>query len=370
LGVQKYCSELLNYFDFCYGSCTRLILQNGFVIGFSKNGIRQGDPLGPLFYALGLQSVLEEVKHNFPNVDICYFLDDGFLHGYSEETVTAYYFLQDRLKHINQLLDVDDPKKIILFSTLFNPSSAFFPKELNVSSDGILCLGCPFGSDNFINENLSKIIKKLSSDISDLKNVDVRCSFLLTRFCINTRGTYHARVCFPGNFCKFANKFDSCVDSLISYWAGGSPLDSISSKIRGLPWGLNLSRLEDISIPAFTNSFTRSLEFGKSILNGSLWKWAVEWGDELLSRYCQCLKIYCPDFSFSDGGTINSQFDNSVACFNTIHNNLIEEFRNLNQPELASMLIGNKFLYSSSPVICFLNWFNSERKIPSNSYIF
>ena len=184
---------------------------------------------------------------------------------------------------------------------------------------------------------------------------------------VNTRGTYHARVCFPGIFCKFAIKFDSCVDSLIAHWAGISSLDDLSSKIRSLPWGLNLPRLEDISIPAFTNSFTRSLEYGKSLLDGSLWSWAVEWGDSMLTRFTHCLKIYCPDFSFSNGGTIQSQNENTVSCFDTIHNNLISTFIDSNKPELASVLTSYKLLNSSNSN-CFLNWFKTERFLPTLTF--
>ena len=62
LGVLKFSPELINYFDWSYGSCTKLVMINGVVIGHSETGLRQGDPLGPMFYSMGIQLILLKFK--------------------------------------------------------------------------------------------------------------------------------------------------------------------------------------------------------------------------------------------------------------------------------------------------------------------
>ena len=51
-GIIQHCPELLSYFDWSYGSCTRLVMVNGEVIGLSRNG----RPFGSSILLPGLRS--------------------------------------------------------------------------------------------------------------------------------------------------------------------------------------------------------------------------------------------------------------------------------------------------------------------------
>ena len=43
---------------------------------WSKQGVRQGDPCGPLLFALTVQPILQSLRETFPGVRIIAFLDD------------------------------------------------------------------------------------------------------------------------------------------------------------------------------------------------------------------------------------------------------------------------------------------------------
>ena len=162
-GIIKHCPELLSYFDWSYGSCTRLVMVNGEVIGLSRNGVRQGDPLGPLFYCLGLDQVIAEASIRFPNVNILYYLDDGFIFGSADDVREAFDWLDIALSGINQILDKSNPTKCIIFANL-GTNASNFPIGLSVSSEGLKVLGCPYGCESFIQNCLNKEVAKITGN--------------------------------------------------------------------------------------------------------------------------------------------------------------------------------------------------------------
>ena len=51
--LRTYCPQLLEYFAITHGERSKAFLPNGFQIGWCSRGVRQGDPLAGLFYAIG-----------------------------------------------------------------------------------------------------------------------------------------------------------------------------------------------------------------------------------------------------------------------------------------------------------------------------
>jgi hypothetical protein len=354
-GILKHCPELLWYFDWCYGSCTRLVMVNGIVLGLSACGVRQGDPLGPLFYCLGLDQVLFEAQQRFPSVDFLYYLDDGFLHGVDKDVIQAYDFLKDQLALINQILDTGDPKKCIIFASRFSPHEDF-PSELKISTEGLLVLGCPYGSPDYIDTELIKIVSKLSVLVKRLELVDAKCAYVLVKYCINTKGSYLARVCSPWCILKHAERFDAIIDNLIAFWCEVSSIDVLSSKLRSLPWGLKLPRLQDIASSAFSSSFALALEKGR--LSRNNWGWAIAFGDSLLKRHVDVISVFIKDFCFSSANLIiPKQSSNSSLVFEKSFDSILLSL--VMEKELCSYLISLKLLYSPE---CDMNsWLNSYK---------
>ena len=71
-----------------YGSQPILLLNDRPI--YSCCGVQQGDPLGPLGFALVLQPVIEKIKEEVPGLLInVWYLDDGTLCGTEEELAIA-----------------------------------------------------------------------------------------------------------------------------------------------------------------------------------------------------------------------------------------------------------------------------------------
>ena len=62
----------------------------------SQQGVQQGDPLGPLFFALAWHPVAEAIQRVCPNTWTSFYLDDGHLVGPLDELVSAMQLLHDQ----------------------------------------------------------------------------------------------------------------------------------------------------------------------------------------------------------------------------------------------------------------------------------
>jgi hypothetical protein len=191
--IIKYCPDLLSYFMWAYGDSTELVLINGKVIGRSSTGVRQGDPLGPLFFALGFFGPLLETKMAFPDIDLIAFLDDGVIHGTFPRAIEALKFFMVALNKVNLKINL---KKTLIFGNSHIVDNFFDPDLPNIcySSEGFVILGCPIGSSDFANDELEKLYIDFKRRLFLLRKVDVQTSFILLKFCVNTKWNYYGSV--------------------------------------------------------------------------------------------------------------------------------------------------------------------------------
>ena len=66
-----------------------LLQDQSTIILTSEEGVHQRDPLGPMLFSLGIQSLLCDVQSNHPSVTVLAYLDDVFLIGSLEEALAS-----------------------------------------------------------------------------------------------------------------------------------------------------------------------------------------------------------------------------------------------------------------------------------------
>ena len=85
--VRHHLPQLAPWADWCYGRAG--VLRYGDHTILSTAGVQQGDPLGPLLFALALQPALEAAKAAAP-LDLCFaYLDDVVLAGREDHVLRA-----------------------------------------------------------------------------------------------------------------------------------------------------------------------------------------------------------------------------------------------------------------------------------------
>jgi hypothetical protein len=332
-GIIKFCPSLLNYFNWAYGDATELVLINGKVIGHSSSGIRQGDPLGPMFFCLGFYDPLIKTKEAFPDVDILGYMDDTVIHGNLASSIEALKFFGNELKQIGLTINC---KKTLLFghSSIIDSFNDPELPDISKSSTGFIILGCPVGTSDYINNELENLFNNFKFHLSLLRKVDIQISFILLKFCVNTKWGYYGRVCCPWLIKTFASKIDLEVDKIISWFMGINRLSLISSLVRNLPSSLNIPRFEIISNPGWVSSFIKAFNFAK-INFSNAWSWALSSGNASLLNHIHTINLFktiFPDgmdnFSFNNNFIANlSQKDLTTFVFHQLSDHICSLLR-------------------------------------------
>ena len=111
----------------------------------SEQGVRQGDPLGTLYFCLTTQDQLETLSVLHPNVAPIAYTDDTFIQGSADDVADAFPALCDLAAEINLKVRLD---KCAAYSTnALNAAAAAGALDIPVHLQSILAAGCPVGED-------------------------------------------------------------------------------------------------------------------------------------------------------------------------------------------------------------------------------
>ena len=298
-GVCELCPYLLKVFRWGYGGKSPLYLGNGTVVCHSGTGVRQGDPLGPLFFAVGIQSMVQQLHRKFPAIHGLFYLDDGTLVGPRSALSAAFRWLEVEGDKIG--LKANRAKTVLWDTT----SQAATFENIKVERSGVKLLGGPLGGDlevalegvdasrGFVETFVATHLKKRAESLDALAHIPTNTAFILLRACINARPGYLMRSLPPWVTRDSAIDFDSAVDGCLAklaLWQG--PLPELAKAIRGLPLayaGLATRRMELCRECAYAASF---LSAAYHIQRNHQWIWELCTTDQsfLLTREVALLK--------------------------------------------------------------------------------
>jgi hypothetical protein len=132
---------------------------------WSRSGVRQGDlSCRPLFFALAIQHVLEEVQCSYPDIRVIACLDDIVLQGPCSEVVAAYKAINSQLKE--QGLVVQPNKSRVYSPTIANAELVFNGHGIALGEEGIVVAGCPVGQPEFFGKHAQATADNVVSQVS------------------------------------------------------------------------------------------------------------------------------------------------------------------------------------------------------------
>ncbi len=92
--VRARIPSLSAWLECCYGAQPLLHFDNHTIL--SCSGVQQGDPLGPLGFALALHPIVEKIKRDVPGLPInAWYLDDGTLCGSANDLSAALAIIEE-----------------------------------------------------------------------------------------------------------------------------------------------------------------------------------------------------------------------------------------------------------------------------------
>ena len=247
--VRSRLPRISSWLECSYGSQPTLLLDNLPIL--SCCGVQQGDPLGPLAFALVLHPIIEKIKESVPSLLInAWYLDDGTLCGTERDLATAL-----------SIIEAEGPPRGLFLnrrkSLIYTPanSSITHPqlRDIPTTSEGFTLLGSPIGPSTFCEGSVSRRIHKVQeivARLNDLEDSQSECTLL--RSCLALPKLAHVlRTCPPSLIPKALGSFDNLMRGALSDVAGG-PIPDWSWLKASLPssrGGLNL-RLASLHAPA------------------------------------------------------------------------------------------------------------------------
>jgi hypothetical protein len=256
--LEAHLPSLLPYFQWAYKEESPL-WYNGDLIAYSKEGVRQGDPLGPALFAVGFHGVLKELDREFSNVQIFSYLDDVSATGDGEELVQ---FAQ-RFRELASLrgLTVNVEKSVLLV-----PSNQSLPRgnsSLPIRREGIELLGSPVGEANFEgNFCLEKVhqLRKLIL-LKTEQVVPLQSRYIVLKDAVLPTLNHLWRTVPPWNCQSAITAFDEGIKEAVRVLLGADIFDD-GDQVEGcfqvhLPLrlgGLGLTKASSVSTAAYVSS--------------------------------------------------------------------------------------------------------------------
>jgi hypothetical protein len=262
---------LLPWVQYCYTQPATLFL--GSMTLFSTTGVQQGDPLGPLLFALALHPVLLAVHRAHPTVTQGWLLDDGGLMGRTTHVAPAVALFSELAAGIGLRLN---PIKSVLWWPTPDPrrDSLFPPEFQHCLAPGVRYLGIPLTRDHDFRQHF--LLERLSSTWALLDTLHTlghpQAELLLLRSCLSTcRVTYFLRCTPPSSWTSLAAQFDSRLRRELCRLlpADGFGFTDTHWRIASLPLsagGLGLASASLLLESAFLSSYTFTLSLQDRLL--------------------------------------------------------------------------------------------------------
>ena len=266
--ILKHCPILAVFFLWLYGESSNLYDGHGKFICQSATGVRQGDPLGPLLFSLGIAPVLTTLKSQFPDLEVLAFLDDIYKVGKTTVCEEAFSVMKQAFGDINLTLNI---KKCKHLTKSVESHNKFIPSEnssdmsfysIPMVKEGLTVLKVPIGNRNFVQSSTATLVNGYTRIVDFVDKLDPDDAFTLTKLCVNPCPNYLSRCINPREWAPQIKRFDDIIDKSIAKIAGANFLTENEKILRHLPQdkgGLGISSYHYTAPLAWTASFYTSL---------------------------------------------------------------------------------------------------------------
>jgi hypothetical protein len=160
----------------------------------SQMSVRQGDPFGPLLFALGLQPILGAACVAEDDADVLAYADDVMMRGSPEAVARAFEVLQQELAHIDLIVNSAKTRVYRVDASAARALAAHLGCQ--ASAECLIVAGTPLGTDAFVHVYTSARCTETERCIGELLKCDLtpQKSFLVLHGSLQHREKHRLRV--------------------------------------------------------------------------------------------------------------------------------------------------------------------------------
>lgn len=205
-----------------------------------EEGVAQGCPLASSFFNLGISPMIEKLDDTTSGTQSWY-MDDGFFIGTPEEVKLFW----QSVSTIGPSYGYRPNNKSIVWDLNSGNNSLWDLLALQHTTEGLEVLGCPIGSDSFVERIATKKFEGLANIIYTLDSIGKlhpQHAFIMFLKSTKSKVTYVNRT-VPNSW-KYSTAYDISLQRLMSTLFGcplsNLPLDQIAAPIREGSLGINV----------------------------------------------------------------------------------------------------------------------------------
>lgn len=205
--ISRFAPTFYKTAKWAYNRPSILVTPTGATIA-STEGVRQGDPLGPLFFSLGFRPTLEGLARQLPQATIIAYQDDTYILNRAAGSP-----LQAAVKAFK-----GSPLSLNIRKSVEKPITA-------LKTQGVAALGTFIGPYQRRRDFLQGKIAELEGVISSLKDLPKQAAFILLRASSSLLLRHLQRQLDPSGLADLWRRADSAIIGLLGHLTTRGPAD-------------------------------------------------------------------------------------------------------------------------------------------------